>query len=399
MKLAYVGSVVPDTQDYQTPAFSRAGNMFQCELLRGLAVNGIRPDLCLSFLPMPSYPAVRRAWIAGTYVRLDNGLNAELLPFLNITPLKQVLLGAGAFWRLIKWGWRNRADQRLIYIYNLTVPPASFIMAAARVTRSRLVASVNDINEPGQTVPETIAWRADYAIQKALLPKFDALVIVNDTIARELAPAVPHVRMEGGIRPELFHTARRRPSLGHTFTMVAAGSLEKANGVQLLLDAARVMPEQDLRIVIAGDGPLANAVRAAADTDRRIEYRGQLRHEQVLELYTEADLLLNLRLTECVSTRYFFPSKLLEYLASGVPVLTTCTGHVEAELKPFVYLLREQTADGVAAVIRSIKAASVTDRDELGRAARQYVFENKAWPAQARRVADLLTQTANTRMR
>ncbi len=32
---------------------------------------------------------------------------------------------------------------------------------------------------------------------------------------------------------------------------------------------------------------------------------------------------------------------MMEYLASGVPVISTCTGHVEEEFGAFTYLLRE----------------------------------------------------------
>ncbi len=53
-----------------------------------------------------------------------------------------------------------------------------------------------------------------------------------------------------------------------------------------------------------------------------------------------ADVLIDMRLTEALNTKYSFPSKLMEYLASGTPVITTCTGHVEEEFADIAYLLK-----------------------------------------------------------
>ena len=53
-----------------------------------------------------------------------------------------------------------------------------------------------------------------------------------------------------------------------------------------------------------------------------------------------ADVLVDMRLTEALNTKYSFSSKLMEYLASGTPVITTCTGHVEEEFADIAYLLK-----------------------------------------------------------
>ena len=131
---------------------------------------------------------------------------------------------------------------------------------------------------------------------------------------------------------------------------------------------------------------MSDAVRAAAARDRRVVYPGYLAFEQVLELYRTADLLLNLRVTKALDTRYFFPSKLMEYVASGVPVLSTCTGHVEEEYGEVVYLLREETPEALGAAITAIRRQPPDEREALGRRARQFMLEHKTWHRQGEKL-------------
>lgn len=204
IELAYVGSVVPDTPDYHNAAFSRAGNMFQENLLAGLREAGIAPSLVVSARPLPAFPRSRRLWQPSSRTVLPCGIAICLPGFVNVSPLKQLALGLGVFLRLLWWGWRRRTGAaRVVYTFNLTVPPALFTLAAARLIGARAVASVNDINEPGATVPRTWKWRLDFALHRWLLPRFDALVAVSRAIVEDFAPGARHVVVEGGVTEEM----------------------------------------------------------------------------------------------------------------------------------------------------------------------------------------------------
>jgi glycosyltransferase involved in cell wall biosynthesis len=392
IKLSYVGSVVPDAAEYHNQAFSRAGNMFQENLLAGLSASGIVLSLVLSCRPMPAFPRSRRILVHARRALLSSGIPVSMIPFLNVSPLKQLMVGVWVLFRLLWWGWKNRdAATRIVYTFNLTVPPALFTMCAARLIGARVVASVNDINEPGATVPRTWIWRLDFVLHKALLPRFDALVAVSSAIIDDFAPKVRSVRVEGGITPEMADLCRDVGQREHDdFRVVFAGGMEAANGVEVMLQAISLLPGPRYRFVFAGGGPLAEVVQRAAAKDSRIEYRGLLKLSELLPIYRQADVLINMRLTKAMRTRYFFPSKLLEFLASGTPVISTCTGHVEEEFGKYLFLLRDETPGGVAEAIRVVDAAGADSRRRTGSAARAFMLVNKTWQAQAARVGALL---------
>jgi glycosyltransferase involved in cell wall biosynthesis len=117
---------------------------------------------------------------------------------------------------------------------------------------------------------------------------------------------------------------------------------------------------------------------------------GYLSFEKLMELYASADVLINMRLTKTLKTEYFFPSKVLEYLASGTPVITTCTGHVEEDYSGFVFLLKDESPQGLARIIREVAAMEPDSRVQKGRAAQAYIKKHKTWAVQGQRAFEFI---------
>jgi glycosyltransferase involved in cell wall biosynthesis len=398
--LAFVGTTVPDTPEFSSEAaFSRAGALYQNELLASLQKAGLSPSLVLSVPPLHSVVhGNRRLWSRARKVPLASGLVATLPSFPNVTPAKQVVIGVQTMHHLARWAWRERTRPRAVLTYNLSVPPGLFTWLSARATGSVAIASLADVDVPGQSVPDSLWYRIDHGIQRRLIPRFDGLTVVSDAIRDDLAGGRPTLRLEGGVSrrmlQELPHANRTE---NDPFTVTAAGSLTEVNGIRLLLAALRTMPDFRMRVRIAGSGPLEQEVRKAASLDSRIEFLGLVGHDRVLELYASSDLLLNVRLTRALHTRWFFPSKLLEYLASGTAVLSTCTGHVEEEFGTFVYLLREESPGALGATLLQIASLPPEERRRRGRDARDYMLRHKSWDAQGIRLAEFIRSIVEVR--
>lgn len=390
MQLAYVGCVVPDKAEFRTNVFCRAGNMFQTNLLTSIRDAGISVSTVISCVPIQSWPNGCQVFSKSANYRLEDGTSVDSVSFVNIPLLKQLMIGLAVLRKLLIWGWRNRkCRSRVVSTFNLTAPPGIFTLLGARLIGAKAVAHLYDINVPGETVPWTPLFRLDYKLHRLLMPRFDGLVVVSDAIIRDFGLRAPHIRVEGGVRESLFSTVSPRcDSTG--FVVVSAGSLDEPNGLRVLLEAFSKLRGDHYRLRIAGAGPLENEVRSAAARDARIEYCGFLAFNDVLRLYASADVLINMRLTKSVNTKYFFPSKLMEYLASGRPVISTCTGHVEEELGRYLYLLKDETPQGLADLLVDIEGQGFQIREEKGTTARDYMLANKTWSAQGSRIASFI---------
>jgi glycosyltransferase involved in cell wall biosynthesis len=170
------------------------------------------------------------------------------------------------------------------------------------------------------------------------------------------------------------------------------GSLSAARGTTLLLDAFRRLEGSQYRLWITGEGDARADVEAAAAADPRIQYWGFVSYDNALELYRRATILVNPHLTGVRSGRYQFPSKLIEYLASGRPVVSTRTPEIEREYGDVVVLAGDESPDALAAAMRETAARSEADLAAFGIRGREFVLREKTWERQGARIAGFLRE-------
>jgi glycosyltransferase involved in cell wall biosynthesis len=162
--------------------------------------------------------------------------------------------------------------------------------------------------------------------------------------------------------------------------------VNRINGVDLLLSAFRLIESPEYRLAIFGRGELEGAVREAARRDGRILSGGAIPNEQVLRRQREATVLINPRPSHRLITRYTFPSKLLEYMLSGRPVITTVLPGIPGEYYEYVYPLTEETPEGLARRIRAVCSRPASELTEFGTRARRFILREKNSDMQAQRI-------------
>ncbi len=130
--------------------------------------------------------------------------------------------------------------------------------------------------------------------------------------------------LRNGVDLEFFHPADRRQALraelgfGSCPTLLSVGHLIERKGHHLVIEAMRAMPAMEL--VIAGDGPEADALRrqvAECALEDRVRFAGRLSQEALRRHYQAADALV------LASSREGWANVLLESMACGTPVVAT----------------------------------------------------------------------------
>ena len=126
--------------------------------------------------------------------------------------------------------------------------------------------------------------------------------------------------------------------------------------------------------------------------DSRIEYLGIVPREKVLQLQSEASLLVNPRQPNGGFTRYSFPSKNIEYLASGTPTLIYELEGIPQEYYQYCYHLsaEEKSVKAFAGKITEIYHTSKEEREKLANDAQQFIFSQKNAPAQCEIIIRLI---------
>ena len=113
----------------------------------------------------------------------------------------------------------------------------------------------------------------------------------------------------------------------------------------------------------------------------------------VVEKEMDATLLVNPRPTDEEYVKYSFPSKTMEYMASGTPVLTTRLPGMPAEYYPYVDFIDEETPEGIARALKRVLSRSEGELFSRGMDARAFILKTRNNLVQAEKILDMLEKT------
>lgn len=169
-----------------------------------------------------------------------------------------------------------------------------------------------------------------------------------------------------------------------------SGTLDKKYGIINLLEAFHGISGHDLRLYICGTGDSQDAVEEMARIDNRICYYGLVSREIALRLQSAATVLVNPRQNIETFTKYSFPSKNLEYLSSGVPLVAYKLDGIPDDYDPYIHYVHDDTVESLREEIERVLNYSTRERRTLGKNARNFVLKNKNERIQAQRILDML---------
>lgn len=160
--------------------------------------------------------------------------------------------------------------------------------------------------------------------QLLAIRKFDYVVGLSHMTKRLLSDRQKFICVEGGIDKDVFEYFNDyEPVDKNKVTLRYAGVLEPVTGVDLLIDAMNKIHNNNVELVISGKGSLEKLVLEAHKQDPRIKYMGCVLYDDYLLSLKDSDILINPRNMNLVENENNFPSKIMEYLATGKPIVST----------------------------------------------------------------------------
>lgn len=188
-----------------------------------------------------------------------------------------------------------------------------------------------------------------------------------------------------GIAPDNF----QKPVAGKKNVLMYAGGLAADNNVAFLLECCLDIPSVD-EVWVCGDGPEREKILALAENDPRIKYFGRMENAEVLKLESQAKILVNFRSPDAELTKYSFPSKILEYIASGSLVLSTPLIGIPQEY--FNYIEKADISDKNAAIATVERLLAMPDEEYIKKVSetQNFIASEKNYKKQCERIAELL---------
>lgn len=257
-------------------------------------------------------------------------------------------------------------------------------MMASRLRGKPCVGIVTDL-------PQFLAEDQDFRISRFLIRHCSAYVLLTEAMSQLVNPrGKPYVVLEGHADAAMEQHRPTRKKTGGKRICLYAGSINRIYGIERLLEGFLLADLPDTELHIYGTGDFDQEMTQIAQRHPNVVYGGLLLPSQAVEKEMEATLLVNPRSSEEKFVRYSFPSKTMEYMSTGTPVLMAKLPCLPPEYLPHLYLFQDETPEGVARALRQTLALDDETLFQKGMQAREFVLKQRNNVIQAKKVLDML---------
>lgn len=380
MKLLYISALIApqrieQLQKLQPEVQGNAMHKFNRLVCEGFVENGQKVS---TLSAIPASESVSKKFFAW-HKDVLHGVTYRYIPFVNIKGLRHLCLFVYTFLYVLIWGMVGRRHKAVVCDM-LAISVNMAVVAAAKLNGVKICGILTDMpglmvdddsNQEKKTLKKTIVSK----VNKAYLSSFDSYVFLTEAMNDILrGKKKPYIVMEGLVDK---NAMAAKPVSDKHRRVVYAGGLHARYGVNMLVEAFMKLPFNDVTLDLFGAGPSVTWIQEQSAKDPRIVYHGVVSNQEVVDFERASLLLVNPRPTHEAFTRYSFPSKNMEYMSTGTPVLTTRLPGMPAEYNPYVYLFNLETVEGYADALKTILSMSQEELNQKGRSAAQWILNEK----------------------
>lgn len=384
MHIIYAVTTCSDRVYKQLFAQVKTKPAFQSQKYHRLLIEGLAKNARVDVV---ANPPVNRSVLQENFLRLpreeEGGAHYRYIPAVRNPVLKLICVGVGTFFQTLTLAKKDSA----VIVDGLNRVTALAAMLAARLRGKPCIGIVTDLPDmlSGSKFSKGLAnFVIRHCTGYVLLTE-----AMNDYLNKD---GKPYVILEGHSDIAMREKVPALEKKIKPRVVFYAGGVSKQYGLGNLVEGFRMANIPDAQLHIYGPGDYVKELQQIAEEDKRVFYGGMLLNTQIVDKELEATLLVNPRPTHEEFVKYSFPSKTMEYMASGTPVLTTVLPGMPKEYHPYVYLMPEETPEGAAKMLTEVLAQSDEALFEKGARAREFILNEKNNVIQAKKILDMLTR-------
>ncbi len=246
-------------------------------------------------------------------------------------------------------------DEYIFYVAPKPMVPA--VRRASHVYVKKIARTAAAITSPSRKAQEYfdkcgIQKKVEIIPNSVEVEQFDPANFTPDTIAA--------IRKKLGIQ-DGYHAA------------VFVGRLGREKSVDVLIDwwAKYFTPEDKMHLVVIGDGPEMDALKAQAaglGIADSVTFTGRVEHSDIAPYFSACDLYISASLTEMMSI------SMLEGMAAGLPIVQRYDELNAAQIEEGVNGYNYHTPEEMADTVRMLTSQSPEEKAEMKQRVRQTVL-------------------------
>lgn len=390
MRYLFVGALIENAQEDQINdlAFSVAGNKMQTGFCEGIRNNGRECDV-ISVTPKRIWRGKGILLVRRKEVSHDNG-KTVYIPYINFPILKPISIFISLLSSVRKWCKQNKEEYKTIITYNTVSYIYGAVLTARKIYKFQNVGIIADL--PLQHRKKSIKQLED-KLEVLLIKTLDFLVPLTRLIANDYFDK-EYLVIEGGIKENSQLKKDIKEWNGkERGTVVFSGSLNEVSGIEFALDVFEKMKNKRIELHIYGRGKYEKLVRDYQKRNVNIKYKGYVSEKEIMDIQKKADILICPRKADNFVTKYTFPSKFMEYLLSGTPIIANKLQGVPEEYDQYINFLKPEVNEWIEKIEEIYENM---DKYILKTyKGREFVIEKKNWNYQSKKLIDRLEEKEN----
>lgn len=399
MKILLLGSLISAAQMEQLNSNSKekasvAPVNYETMLAKGLVENGAKVDT-LSVPAVAAFPHSIYKHIAGKQETIENNIQIHWVPFINIQGLKQLTIKKNVEKLLEQWLQENKdVKDKVVLMYSIYPPYTEPAVRLCKEYGCHLSAVITDLPEymySWKNMKGLRGWYSKKLSEKMLelQGRCDSYILFTKPMATKMGiEDKPFMVSEGFCDASIFDDIPDQEKCPRK-TIVYGGNLSRLYGIQNLVKGF-MQTDLDAELHLYGAGGDATFIEECAKQDSRIKFFGRVDRKTLLVALKKAHLLVVNKPTADDYSNYSFSSKILEYMASGTPLLTTKVGGMPEEYWKYCYFIVDETCDGIAQTIKSVMEKTAEELRNKGVRARKFAIEQKNCFTMVKEITDFL---------
>ena len=330
---------------------------------------------------------------------VEENISYIYIPIINILFLRTILIVLYSFIHSFKWMITKRKEKSVVVCDIFSFWSSLSALLVSKLFGVKSVVIVTDLPQLVHTMSErkvscfsVLYWTEFFASK--LLSYFDAYILfaeaMNDVVNKKQKPYMVMEGLVDGRRINKFESHKNRNNADRLFEFMYCGGLYEKYGLKNLIEAFTLIENKNIRLSLFGSGDMVEDIIHYIEKDKRIMYGGVLLNEEIVNREYEANVLVNPRFTDEPLAKYSFPSKNMEYMSSGTPVLTTRLPGMPLEYNEYVFFIEDESVAGMKTAMERLLLMDRRTLKKRGLEALEFVRMKKSNLVQAGRILDFV---------
>ena len=223
--------------------------------------------------------------------------------------------------------------------------------------------------------------------------KYDSYLFLTEEMHKIINERnMPYIVIEGHCDSNMASVENSTENKSNPKIILYSGGIHREYGVETLVEGFLKSQLPDWELHIYGYGNYSEALTELSKKQGNVKFFGVKPNDYVVKKQTEAFVVVNPRPTNEEFVKYSFPSKNLEYMASGTAMLTTLLPGMPKEYYDYIYAITDESIDGMSDAISRVASLGEAELIGKGSAAKEFVLREKNNNKQAEKLAAFIKE-------